>query len=85
MDRKISRHDQEIAYFLYKQEGKSQKKLADFYGVSPAAMSGYMKEMGHVARESALLRALGNACRSSDNTSSLPEPIIYLDNPEDDS
>lgn len=72
MKKKLSRHDQEIAYFLNTQEGITQKKLSDLYDVSPAAMSGYIKEMRHQAEKSFLFRSLQKAYQDSGLAKQLP-------------
>ncbi len=81
MKKKLSRHDQEIAYFLNKREGISQKKLAAMYDVSPAAMSGYLKEMTHEAEKAVLFRALSDAHSSVGGQQALQEPsnTIFID------
>lgn len=81
MKKKLSRHDQEIAYFLNQREGITQKKLAFMYDVSPAAMSGYLKEMGHEADKARLFQALSDARSSAGEQHALQEPsgTIFID------
>ena len=80
MKKKLSRHDQEIAYILHTREGISQKKLSAMYDVSPAAMSSYIKEMKHIAEKSALFNALAEAYQTADPTRQLPTPDIVIEN-----